>query len=289
MQGREPQTDPGAAFVPNQPVDVAKAPAGTSAPPGAGGRIPLWILTLVAGLLAGFVSWLGGELIQRAFPVTYEVPAEIARMSGYEKSAKLSELEGEARRVAERKKTVATYGLLGALLGVALGLTGGWSRRSMRSGLGGAVAGGVIAMGAGAALSWVLVPVFYQLQHSAQAAQYAHPDATSGIFLIHFLIHAGICVGIGLASAVALGWGLGDWRSLGGVLIGGLFGAIAGGFLFETINSLAFPLMRADWLVPEESLPRLAMHLCVAGGTAVLAGLAVTSRRTRSSSAPSAS
>jgi hypothetical protein len=109
------------------------------------------------------------------------------------------------------------------------------------------------------------------------------------MFLIHCLFHAGIGAGIGAATGIALGWGLGDRGSLGRALIGGLFGALAGVFLFETINSLTFPLMPAESPLPAESLPRLVMHLAVAGGTAFLAGLAAGAQSRRSSSPSSAS
>src|SRR5262249_24793089 len=159
-------------------------------------RIPLWLLTLAAGLVAGVLSWFGGEVTQNAFPVTFQIPPEVSRMGGYQKTAMLSLLEGQARRAAERKKTTAAYGLLGALLGVALGLAGGLSRSSPRPKLSRAAVGGLVAGATGAALSWVLVPVFYQLQEAAQAAQYSQPDAPSGLYLIHFLVHGGICAGI---------------------------------------------------------------------------------------------
>src|SRR5262249_35229734 len=153
-------------------------PEEKTTPPGAGRPVPLWLLTLAAGLVAGSLSWLGGEATQTAFPVVLETPPEVAGMGhGYGESGMLRELLGQARRVAERNKTVAAYGLLGALLGVALGLIGGWSGGSARSGWRGAAVGGLTAGVAGAVLSWVLVPLLYRLQVADAAAQYSHPDA----------------------------------------------------------------------------------------------------------------
>jgi hypothetical protein len=273
--------------VPNQPPESVGTTVEKVTPTGAIPRIPLGLLTLAAGMLAGLLSWLGGEVTLTAFPpVAVKMGPEYAGVGGYERAGVRAMLEGQAQRAADRKKTAAAYGLLGALLGVALGLTGGLSRGSLRSGMGSAVVGGLAAAVVGAVLAWVLVPAFYQLQESSQVAQYSHPDEPSRLFLIHFLIHAGITAGIGLAAGVGLGWGLGDRVSLGGALIGGLFGALAGTFLFETINSVAFPLMRAESLMPEDRIPRLAMHLGVAAGTAFLAGLAAAPRRHRSASTP---
>jgi hypothetical protein len=287
MQSEEPQTDLAGALVPNEPATGDRMAEAKTTPPGAVRRLPLWLLTLAAGLVAGSLSWLGGELTQNAFPVTIETPPEVAKMErGPDKSAIIAQLLRQAWRAAERNKAVAAYGLLGALLGVALGLIGGWSRGSAHSGWRGAVGGGLTAAVAGAGLSWVLAPLIYRLQDAAQSAD---PDFSSRFLLIHCLFHAGIGAGVGVAAGLALGWGLGDRASLGRALIGGFFGALAGVFLFEMINTLASPLGHAETPLPEERLTRLAMHLAVAGGAAFLAGLAAGARPRRSSSTSSAS
>jgi hypothetical protein len=287
MQSDEPQTDLAGAHLPSEPAKGEQIAEEKSPPPGAGRQLPLWLLTLAAGLVAGSVLWLVGELTQNAFPVTIDTPPEVAKMErGVEKSAILEKLLTEAWRAAERKKAVAAYGLLGALLGVALGLIGGWSRGSAHSGWRGAVGGGLTAAVASAALSWVLIPLMYRLQAVARSAD---PDFSLRFLMIHCLFHAGIGAGIGVGAGLALAWGLGDRASLGRALIGGLFGALAGVLLFETINSLAFPSMHAETPLPEESLARLAMYLGVAGGAAFLAGLAADARPRRSSSTSLAS
>jgi hypothetical protein len=240
-------------------------------------------MTLAAGLVAGLLSWVGGEFTRNAFPVTIKEPPEAAKTrSAMEKAAILSPLWAEARRAADRKKTAVAYGLLGALLGAGLCLVGRWSGGLALSGWRGPVGCGLTAAVAGAALSWVLVPVMQRLQLAAKASD---PDFAMSFLLIHCLTHAGIGAGIGIAAGLALGWGLGERASLGRVLFGGLFGAVAGVFLFEVINSLAFPLLRAETPLPEASLARLAMYLGVAGGAALLAGLATEARLVGSRSA----
>jgi hypothetical protein len=287
MQSEETQTDLSGAVVPNEPAKGAGMAEENTFPPGAGRRVPLWLLTLAAGLVAGALSWLGGEVSQEAFLVTIETPPEVAKMErGPEKSAIIAQLLRQAGRASERNKAAAAYGLLGALLGVALGLIGGRSRGSVYSGWCGAVGGGLTAAVVGAGLAWVLAPLMFQLQDAAQSAD---PDFSSRFLLIHCLFHAGIGAGIGIAAGLALGWGLGHRVSLARALIGGFFGAMAGVFLFEMINTLASPLGHAETPLPEESLPRLAMYLGVAGGAAFLAGLAANARPRRSSSTPSAS
>jgi hypothetical protein len=281
MPSEEPQNDLAGAPVPNQPAKGDRMAEETTTPPGTGHRLPLWLLTLAAGLVIGALSWVEGQLTQDALTVTVETPPEVARMpSGPDRSAKIAELLRLGWRATERNKSVAAYGLLGALLGVTLGLIGGWTRgaphwrSSMVSGLTAAIAG--------AGLAWVLTPVMYQLQ---DAAQISDPDFSSKFLLIHSIYHAIISVGIGSAAGLALGWGLGDRSSLGRSLMGGFFGGVGGVLLFETINSLAFPMMHAETPLPEESLARLAMYLGVAGGVTLLAGLAADARPRRSTSA----
>jgi hypothetical protein len=287
MQSEEPQTDPAGALVPDEPAKSDRMAEETATPPGAVRQLPLWLLTLAAGLVVGSVSWLGGQLTQGAFPVAIETPPEVAKMApGRDRSAIITALLRQAWRAAERSKVATAYGMLGALLGVALGLIGGRSRGPTRSGWRGALGGGLTGAAVGAGLWWVLAPLMYRLQ---DAAQIADPDFASRFLQIHCLFHAGIGAGVGVAAGLALGWGLGDRASLGRALIGGFFGALAGVFVFEMINTLASPLGHAETPLPEESLPRLAMYLGVAGGAAFLAGLAADARPRRSRSTPLAS
>jgi hypothetical protein len=286
MQSEEPQTDRAGSLVPNEPAKDDRMAGETATPAGAVRQLPLWLLTLAAGLVAGSLSWLGGQLTQGAFPVAIETPPEVAKMApGPDRSAVIAQLLRQAWRAAERNKAATAYGLLGALLGVALGLIGVRSRGSAHSGWRGALGGGLIAAVVGAGLSWLLAPLMFRLQDAAQTAD---PDFSSKFLQIHCVYHACIGAGIGAAAGLALGWGLGDRASPGRAQIGGFFGALAGVFLFEIINTLASPLGHAETPLPEESLPRLAMHLGVAGGAAFLAGLAAA-RPHRSSSTPSAS
>jgi len=231
-----------------------------------------WLLTLFAGLAAGLLSAFGGEKTYDAFALDPHYPANYGSTSGYERAAVRSDVERIAKQVVEMKKGTAAYGLLGLLLGVAMGVAGGLARGSIRSGLLGVLAGGASGALTGAALSAALVPVYFRLM-----------DPTRGLVGL-FLIHAGIFAGVGAVGGLALGWGLGDRKLIGRCLIGGLFGSFVGTFAFEAINSLAFPLLGTFEPVPAERIPRLAVHLCVAIGTAALAGLAAGRVGSRSAS-----
>ena len=213
-------------------------------------------------MAAGLLSAFGGEKTFNAFPLDPHYPASYGRTSGYERAAVRTDVNRIAKQVVEMKKATAAYGLLGVLLGVAMGVAGGLARGSIRSGLVAVLVGGVSGAVTGAGLSAALVPVYFRLM-----------DPARGLILL-FLIYAAIFAGVGAAGGLALGWGLGDRKTISRCVIGGILGSFVGTFAFEAINSLAFPLLGTFDPVPAERIPRLLVHLCVAIGTAALAGLA---------------
>jgi hypothetical protein len=104
-----------------------------------------------------------------------------------------------------------------------------------------------------------------------------------------FITHAAIFVALGAASGFALGLGLGDRSALARAVFGGLLGALAGTFAFETANAVAFPLVRTFEVVPSEWLHRCIMYLCVAVCTGLMAGLAAGNSTKRSATAETGS
>src|SRR5262249_23605851 len=135
MSSAEPQRAPQTA--PAQASDVVQ---------GTGEVRPFWVVSLIAGVLAGLGAWAGGEWVETSYraPIVSEfVVAGNVQL---------------ARRAAliTTKATLA-YGLLGAILGLLSGLAGGLTRRSPRgaaiAGIVGLVLGGVA--GAVAARSFV--------------------------------------------------------------------------------------------------------------------------------------
>jgi hypothetical protein len=256
MHAEEPQS--------NSVSGSALSPPPSAAPVAQGIRLPLWLLTVGAGLVAGLLAGQGGEAIDNAIPLKVELPPDFASMGGYQKNAVSAMAQGKAMRIGEQKKAAAAYGLLGALLGLTLGLIGGLAVGSPRSGFVSAVIGITVGAAAGAGISFAAVPVFFRYQ-----------DPEFGGFLGLFLTHAAIFAGVGAAAGLALGYGLGDRPALGRALFGGLLGGLVGTFVFETVNSLAFPLMRTFEPIPSERLPRILVHLCIAVCAALIAGLAV--------------
>jgi hypothetical protein len=249
-------------------VSEATHPVGSSSaaadPTVAPRRLPLWLMTLGAGLAAGLIGWAHGEMAFSRFRPESEViyPPGFEKISGYQRQAVVSEIMGQATQVAERKKAAASFGLLGLLLGAGLGLLGGWADGSARRAGLGAVVGGLAGALSGAGLSWAAVPLIFRYQ-----------DPESGLMILA-MTHAAIFIAIGGTAGLGLGLGLGDGSSIARALMGGLLGGFMGTVALEAVVSLAFPLMRTFEPIASEQTPRLLLYLCVAVPIALLAGLA---------------
>ena len=232
--------------------------------------IPLWLLTLGSGLIAGLLAATGGELSFQALHKEPEYPASLTNLGSSQRAIARAVVRFQTRMVVDTNKATAAYGLLGVTLGVVLGLAGGLAGRFRRPSLQGATVGGVLGGIAGAGLSLATVPLFFQLAGS---------DITALPLL--FLTHAAIFAGVGAASGAALGWEWGDRRLIVRCMIGGVVGAVIATLAVELINVAAFGIMRIFEPVPAKSTPRFLVHLAVALGTAVGAVLAGRKLRAR--------
>jgi hypothetical protein len=225
--------------------------------------VPIWVLTLLAGSAAGLLSAFGGEKTFDAFVLDPHYPDSYAKTSGYERAAVRAQVNRIAGQVLEMKKAAAAYGLLGLILGVAMGATGGLIGGSIRSAFSGMLVGGFSGAVLGAGGCALLIPMYYRLM-----------DPTRGLIML-FMTYVAIFAGVGAAGGLALGCGSGDRKTIVRCVIGGLLGSLLGTFGFEVANSLAFPLLESFAPVPVEQMPRIVVHLSVAIGTALFAGLAV--------------
>ena len=225
----------------------------------------IWGWALAAGILAGTVSWLGGESIHGAFDVPAESEYGVARPA--EVVARVARL----RMAGQMKDGALTFGMLGGALGLTLGMAGGMARRNGRAALLASGAGLIFGAGAGAGTAWALVRVYYQNQD---------PNSTS--LLLPLLVHGGIWSSIGLAGGVALGIGLGGRDRALRTALGGLLGAIVGTLVYEIAGALAFPSAKAHHPVSQEVGSRLLAHLVVA--FFVAAGAAIAAQDPKASS-----
>ena len=264
MNAEESQPIPDSASVTSTATHSVDPSARGTNTPGAARRLPLWLLTLGAGLISGLISWAGGEAMFDMFRIEDEAiyPPNYEKISGYARQAANSAIQGAAQRVVERKKAATSFGLLGLVLAAGLGLTGGLAAGSSRTAVVGVVIGGLAGTAAGSILSWAVVPLFFRFMSQELG------------LLVLFMTLAAIFAGVGAASGLALGLGLGDRLALGRAIFGGLLGSLVGTIAFEAVLSLAFPLMRTLEPIATERSPRLSMYLCVAVCVALLAGWA---------------
>lgn len=238
------------------PPDVS--PAGAASPeallavgPTAGRQSPparIWTLTLAAGLIAGFASWLVGETLQGRFQpgllVTNGIP-----------SPEESKAHSMVMAAAVMLEATLAFASLGAALGLALGVAGGTAGRSARAASIAGVSGAILGAVAGAAMTQLLLPIYFRSY-----------DPDNEDLILGLLIKGGISSAIGAAggAALAFGIGLGDRGRAVRAILGGLLGAIAGVLVYELIGILAFPL-------DETTKP-----ISATWGTRLLARLAVT-------------
>src|SRR4051812_11063820 len=146
-----PEQAPPTSVPPNPPADPTGDGAGLSskvASPRVAGR--RWALVPLAGLLAGAMAWLIGEVTSETFR---PVMRRVETMAG-----PLLVPEVASKRRTDTGNVALVYGGLGMSLGLALGLTGGLLRGSrrdaVRAGLIGALAGATIP----AAFAMIAVP-----------------------------------------------------------------------------------------------------------------------------------
>src|SRR3954452_6659059 len=156
----------------------AEPTAGDLAPPApAWDTRRLWTAALAAGVVAGAIAGLGGEAAYGFFPSP--------QATGPFGSMTAEEIQLQVR--ADILNATLAFGPLGAVLGLALGLAGGFVRRSGRAaavaGGTGLVVGGLLATGATA----VLMLIRQRLLQTADESD----------LLVALMTHGGIWAAVG--------------------------------------------------------------------------------------------
>lgn len=260
---------PGHDSEPPHPADVSTAPALPGAGPGARvSQVRTVLLALLAGIVAGLISWLGSEAAYREFTPS----ADLARAK--EKAIAISALAANDPKMAaeedrqikanEARNVAFSAGLLGGAVGLALGLAGGIAARSMRKSLSSALAGLILGGAAGAFVPWVVLPLYYRFAGPASAS-----------LVPALLLHGSLWSAAGIAGGLALGAGLGGASRVIRTLVGGLLGAWLGTLVYEFAGALAFPPTTRTYLpIAMSSGARLVGFLAVAILTALVAAAA---------------
>jgi hypothetical protein len=203
--------------------------------PEANSAVRAWALALAAGLVAGVVAWAIGE-------------ATLVPEAGFvNKDEKIAVQPS----VAGIRNGTISFGALGAALGLGLGLVGGLIRHSVPrafvAGFIGLVAGG----GAGAALSQVVLPVYYE-------------HYTTGDIMYSLMVHACVWVAVALAAGFAFALGVGGWREVVRGMLGGAAAALLATIIYEFAGGLLFPTALTDRPISVTWETRLAARLLVA-------------------------
>jgi hypothetical protein len=202
------------------------------------------------------VSGLGGEALYR----TFAPPPELVSNTNLSMGPVLA----REQSVANIKNATLSFGLLGAVLGMSLGIAGGVVRRSTNAAVLAGAVGLVVAGAAGAQMAWALTPIAERNQTLA-----------SENLAFAFLIHGGIWATVGAAGGLALGLGLGGRGNILRATIGGLVGGALGTTAYDLIGALAFPMAGTGGALSTAWGARLLAHLCVAIPAALGAAAAI--------------
>jgi hypothetical protein len=252
-------------------TDSAPTPPSTSTepPPVASGASPdllasrarLWACALVAGLVAGVVSWLGGEgCVELIKPPRHAVNA-------HGMTLRVTDRRGEA--VAVARNAGLAFLILGAALGGGLGAAGGLARGSRPVAVRATWAGLVLGIVAAGAMSLALLPAY-------NAYQRRYPDEASRDLLLPLLVHAGIWSAVGAVGGLALALGLGGRSTIPRAVLGGFLGAAVGTVAYELAGAL-FPAARTAQFVSATWQTRLMARLAVTLLASAGAAMCVTS------------
>ncbi|APW60136.1 hypothetical protein BSF38_01600 [Paludisphaera borealis] len=159
------------------------------------------------------------------------------------------------RRAAQIKEVALRSALLGGMLGLGVGLAGGFARRSGLTAILGATIGLIVGGGLGSAVAWPVLSLYLDAE-----------DAGPGELLRSVLMHLGLWLPIGVAAGLALG--LGEPRRIPAAVLGGLVGVALATIAYEILGSIVYPLAETGGPVALEWQPRLLATLLVAVGAA---------------------
>jgi hypothetical protein len=221
------------------------------------GRIRLW--ALAAGAVATLVSWLLIEGTLGSF-----------KASGTARPFMSSTFlvpTAQERTTAVIRNTVLALGLMGAAVGITLGLAGGLARKSPGAAAVASALGLVLGAAGGAGAAFAAVPL-------ASRVQERDPGSMSLEMAASLLVHGLPWAAVGAAGGLAFGVGLGGRVSVLRGLLGGLLGALAGAVLYEITGALTLPDAKliepiaATWGI--RLLAQCLAVLAIASGVAML-------------------
>lgn len=225
-----------------------------------------------AGLLAGLLGFGLGEWTSGFFPVEQ---VGVALGGG---TVMRPTLETIAR--ADMKNSALTFGVMGGLLGLTLGVAGGLVSRSTASAARGGLVGLFLGAVLGVSLPLGLIEPFDRFQ----------ADRNSDDLLAPIALHAILWAPLGAVGGLAFGVG----RARPGMILrstlGGLLGAVLGTIAYDVIGATLTPLAGTSESIsrtwPTRLLARLLLAVGTVGGIALSAPAPASPAKTSDVSGP---
>ena len=221
-------------------------------------RPPLaWVYVMLVAAAAGLLSWGVEEVhIKVSDPVMH-----FKREKGMGFAESSAFLRGEILETTKRT-AMLSYGALGGLLGLGLGLIGGRARGSWGRSAIAALIGLVVGAGVGAMHATVFVPRYYNAVALDRAA--VEDDLS-----FPFLTHLGLWIGVGLGGGIGLAVALRSWKRGALAILGGVIGVAIGTSIYEFGGAIAFPMAETNLPISKEMGSRALAHLAIAISAAV--------------------
>ena len=210
-----------------------------------------------AGLLAGLIAFGLGELIYGRF-----APELVGQSVG---GNQVMRPTMETKAASDARNSATAFGILGAVIGLFLGLAGGLERRSIGSAAKAGCVGLVLGVTVGAVLPLVLVVPYLRMLNRR----------TADDLLLSLGLHAMLWGPLGAVGGLAFGIGRGRSGQTLRLMVGGLMGAIVGTIAYDAIGGAVAPLAGTADAISSTWPTRLLARLLVAISAAVAIDLTI--------------
>jgi len=207
--------------------------------------VQIWAIALAAGVAAGVLAWVGGELAYGTFkPQLFPQVLALGQTVMAPTPASL--------KAADIKNATLAFAILGGVTGLVMGFAGGLAGRSLSRGV--IVGLGAQALGVlvGALASLAFVPFFHRE---------LVPDTND--LLSPIVIDSGIWAAIGAVGGLAFAIGMRCGRHLLRAIGAASLGAILAAVVFHLVSGGLFPDSGSTEPVATSSFVRLLAMLLV--------------------------
>jgi hypothetical protein len=226
----------------HEAVSAERAEPGIPTPRRAERPALLWLWGLAAGVAAGLIAWLAGEIAYGTFAPSDKLLHNL--------NPALSPALAQEQRAANINNATLAFGLLGTIVGLTLGVAGGLARRSLKSGVMAGVIGLLAGGAVGAGVARALVPI------SEDYSQLLSDNLGYSL-----LIHGGIWSAVAAAGGLAFGLGIAGRGTIPRAILGAIVGALLGAAVYEVAGALAAPMAETSRPLSITSATRLFARL----------------------------